>query len=51
MIETEGTLPNLYYESTVTLIPKSHKYPTKKEIQNNSLMNTDAKILSKILAN
>ena len=29
--ETEGTLPNLFYEATITLIPKSHKDPTKKE--------------------
>jgi hypothetical protein len=30
-IETELTLPNLYYETTITLIPKPHKDPTKKE--------------------
>jgi hypothetical protein len=30
-IETEGTLPNSFYEVTVTLIPKPHKDPTKKE--------------------
>ena len=29
-IETEGTLPNLFYEATITLIPKPHKDPTKK---------------------
>jgi hypothetical protein len=27
-IETEGTLPNYFYETTVTLIPKSQKDPT-----------------------
>jgi hypothetical protein len=30
-IETEGTLPNSFYEVTVTLIPKPHKYSAKKE--------------------
>ena len=30
-IETEGTLPNLFQEATVMLIPKPHKDPTKKE--------------------
>ena len=43
----EGRLPNLFYETTVTLIPKLHKYPTKKEnFRPISLMNTSAKTLS-----
>jgi hypothetical protein len=30
-IETEGILPNSFYEATVTLTPKPHKNPTIKE--------------------
>ena len=34
-IETEGTLPNSFFEATVLFIPKPHKDPTKKELQTN----------------
>jgi hypothetical protein len=51
-IETEGTLPNSFYEVTITLIPKPQKDPTKIDnFRPFSLMNVDAKILNKILTN
>jgi hypothetical protein len=49
-IEKEGTLHNSFYEATITLIPKPHKDPTKKEnFRAISLMNMDTKYSIKFL--
>ena len=51
-VAEEGTLPNLFYEATITLILKQNKDTTKKEkFRPISLMNIDAKFLNKMLSN
>ena len=50
--EAKGTLPNSFYEASLTLISKPDKLTIKREnYQLISLMNKDANSLNKILSN
>jgi hypothetical protein len=46
-IEREGTLPNLFYEASITVTPTPDKDTSKKRSRPISLTNIDAKILKK----
>ena len=50
-METEETLPNLFYEDTVTLLPKPQKDSTKKNFRPISPKNIDIKISNTFLTN
>ena len=51
-VEEDGTLPETFYDATITIIPKPDEDTTKKEnYWPLSLMNIDTKTLNKTLAN
>jgi hypothetical protein len=51
-IETERTLPNMFYDATIKLIAKTYKDPTEKgNFKPITLVNITLKILSDIFTN
>ena len=48
-IETEGTLPNSFYEAIPPLFLNHTKTKKKKNLRTISFMNIDAKMLNKVL--
>jgi hypothetical protein len=50
-IDKEETLTNSFYEASITFILKPDKATSKKNYRLISLVNTDAKVLNKIMAN
>ena len=50
-VKEEGILSKTFYEAAITLTPKSKILPKKENYRPIYLINTDTKILKKILAN